>query len=145
MVNVKRKGTNWEREARNLLEEKLDGIWKRVAGSGALGTNLNEPILKSDIVGKINAFTKTFRFEAKVGYGGSKQFTLKKEWLDKIREEADSTFSIPGIICKFSGATGKSKHFVVLDLDAFIEIILEANKLKNELNKIYDNKRDHFK
>lgn len=140
MINVKQKGIKWEREARNLLEERLDGIWRRIAGSGALGTNLNEPTLSGDIVGKVDAFSQTFRLEAKIGYGGSKQLTLKKEWLEKIREEADATFSIPGLICKFSGATGKCKYFVVLDFDAFVEIILEASKLKKELDKLYDSR-----
>ena len=39
-INSKRKGSNFEREARDLLQERLDGKWKRVAGSGALGAVL---------------------------------------------------------------------------------------------------------
>lgn len=138
MVNQKRKGTNWEREARNLLIEKLNGSWHRITGSGALGTNLEEPLLLGDLVGKLNSFAKTFRLEAKVGYGGAKQMVIKKAWLDKIREEANSSFSIPALICKFSGAKDGSKFFIVLDLDAFVEILLNAEKLKRELNKLYE-------
>src|SRR3989337_3470914 len=118
MVNSKIKGSNWEREAAKVVQELLDGKWKRIAGSGALGTQLKEPLLGGDIVGKIEAFSKSFRFDAKVGYGGAKQLTIQKLWLEKIREEAEATYSIPGLICKFSGAKGENKYFVILDIDA---------------------------
>lgn len=136
MVNVnKRKGSNWEREAAKLLVEKLNGSWKRVIGSGAFGTLMNDPSLTGDIVGKLNSFPRGFRLEAKVGYGGATQLTIKKEWLDKIKEEAENTYSIPGLVCKFSGAHGENKYFIVLDLDTFIELILNSERLWDELNE----------
>src|SRR5690349_17137703 len=85
------KGTTFERlvvEILNLLVR--DSEWKRIPGSGALGTILGEPLLTSDIVGKVKRIPKKFKVEAKVGYGGAKMFTLKKEWLDKVRMEADA-------------------------------------------------------
>lgn len=135
MVNQKRKGSDWEREAAKILEEALDGKWKRIAGSGALGALLDEPELQGDIVGKIHSFPKKFRFDAKVGYGGAKQFTIKKEWLEKIREEAEATYSIPALVCKFSGARGETRHFLVLDLEAFVEVIDNSDRLQGELDK----------
>jgi len=136
VINQKRKGNNFEREAAEKLKELLDGNWKRIAGSGALGTNMQEPLLGGDLVGKIDAFPKTFRLEAKVGYGGAKQLTFQKEWLEKIRLEAERTYSIPGVICKFSGAKGENKYFIVLDMEAFTEIILTAEKLRKEVDKL---------
>jgi len=64
-----------------------------------------------------------FRVECKVGYGGKTQFALKKEWLDKIKEEGEKSYSIPILLGKFSGAREGVKVFVVLDLETFSEII----------------------
>lgn len=138
MVNQKRKGNDYEREATKLLEEVLDGKWKRIAGSGALGAILDEPELQGDIVGKIHSFPKKFRFDAKVGYGGATQLTVKKEWLEKIRQEADATYSIPALICKFSGARGNIRNFLVMDFDAFAEIVLNSEHLQEELEKLWN-------
>jgi hypothetical protein len=137
MVNQKRKGSNYEREAAKLLEKVLDGKWKRIPGSGALGAILSEPELQGDIVGKVHSFPKKFRFDSKVGYGGATQLTIKREWLEKIREEADATYSIPALICKFSGARGGIRNFLVLDFDAFAEIILNSERLQEELDKTW--------
>ena len=135
MVNQKRKGSDYEREATKILEKALDGKWKRIAGSGALGAILDEPELKGDIKGKIPSFPRKFRFDSKVGYGGAKQLTVQREWLEKIRAEADETYSIPALMCKFSGARGDTKHFIVMDLDAFISIIKNSERLQEELDK----------
>ena len=136
MVNSKRKGSQWERDAAKLLNEKVIGDWKRVAGSGALGAILEEPTLQGDIIGKnIPALPKGFRMDAKVGYGGSKQMAIQKAWLDKIRSEAEATYSIPALVCKFSGSRGGVKVFVVMDIDAFAEIINRIDDLKYELDK----------
>ena len=136
MVNSKRKGTQWERDATKLLNEYVMGKWKRVAGSGALGAILEEPTLQGDIVGKdIPGLPKGFRLDAKVGYGGSKQLTVQKEWLDKIRKEAEATYSIPAVICKFSGSREGAKVFVVLDLKTFAELVNRPSEIKEELDK----------
>lgn len=136
MVNSKRKGSQWERDAAKILNEKVIGDWKRVAGSGALGAILEEPTLQGDVVGKnIPAFPKGFRLDAKVGYGGSKQMTVQKAWFDKIRTEAEATYSIPALICKFSGSRSGTQVFVMLDIDAFAEIMNRIDDLKYELDK----------
>jgi hypothetical protein len=119
----KNKGVQWERDAAKLLMEMIPGSkFKRVAGSGAIGTIMEEPLLAGDIVGMIPGLPKELRGEAKVGYGGSKQMAFRREWLEKIREEAAGTYSIPLVLGKFSGARGDSKHFVALDFKAFAEI-----------------------
>src|ERR1044072_9449588 len=107
---MKRKGSDFERLAVEILNTIIkDANFKNVPGSGAIGTSLFEPLLTSDIVGKVKSIPKSFKIECKVGYNPStdrevKAFTLKKEWLDKVRREADATYSIPLLMGKFSGA-----------------------------------------
>lgn len=133
----KRKGSDWERQLVDLLNENLDGKFKRVPGSGAMGTLLNEGRLTGDVVGKVNGLSKELRIECKTGYGGSKQLTIQKEWLDKIGEEAGNTFAFPLLVAKFSGARSGVKDFVVMDIDVFIEllnIVTLLDKGQNEKN-----------
>jgi len=140
MVNKqKRKGTDWERQLAKLLNAKLtDAEFKRVPGSGALGTIMNESRLSGDVKGKIPFLSKGITIEAKTGYGGSKQHLVKKEWLDKVREEAENSYTIPLLACKFSGAKSGAKHFICMDFDAFSEIIEEANKLYEDVIRLQD-------
>ena len=136
MVNSKRKGTQWERDATKILNEIIYGKWKRVPGSGALGAILQEPTLQGDITGKdIPGLPKGFMLDAKVGYGGSTQLTIKKKWLDKIRKEAEATYSIPAVICKFSGSRQGAQVFIVMDLEAFAELVNRPSEIKEELDK----------
>lgn len=125
MVNKSKvKGSNWEREFVDLLEDNIKGVHaKRIAGSGAIGTSLGEPLLSGDVVVKFDELPFTFRIECKTGYGGSTQLTLKKEWLDKIRKEAQNTYSIPALAGKFLGSRSGVKHFIVLDFQAFCELL----------------------
>jgi hypothetical protein len=120
------KGTQWENDFVDLLNDNIYGaVAKRVAGSGAIGTIMGEPLLQGDIKATFEGVPQPFRIEAKVGYGGSKQMTIKKEWLDKIKEEASNSYSIPALACKFSGARKSSgvQYMVVLDFDTFVEIM----------------------
>jgi len=142
MVNAKRKGSAWEREAVKILNNAFGERFKRVPGSGALGTMLHESILVSDVKGKFNFLPRPIRIECKVGYGGSKQMTIKKEWLDKVKEEADSAYSFSMLMGKFSGAREGTKHFVVIDLNTFIDIMKIAEKQKAILDEVYDGKEN---
>lgn len=124
MVNPNKiKGDSWERDLVKILQENLSGTFKRIPGSGALGTRLNEGRLSGDVVGKVDGFPKEIRVECKVGYGGKSQLTIKKEWLDKIGDEARNTYAIPLLAAKFSGARSGVKHMVIMDLETFIEIM----------------------
>lgn len=127
MVNKqKRKGTDWERQLVKLIEKNIDGSQaKRVPGSGAIGTILIEPGLTGDVKAKFKGFPAQFKIEAKVGYGGSKQITLRKEWLDKIKEEASHDYSIPLLACKFSGARKSDgvQYFIAIDFSTFCDIM----------------------
>lgn len=138
MVNKnKKKGTQWENDAVKRLNT-FAGYWKRVPGSGAMGTILNEPLLVGDIRGKTMDFmNKDFVLEAKTGYGGAKQLTIQKEWFDKITEEADMNFAYPGVVCKFAGARIGTKQFIAFDIDVFGELLRYIKALSVELDKVY--------
>ena len=127
MSNPKKvKGTGWENDFAELLEENIDGAKaKRIPGSGAIGTIVKEPFLQGDVRAIFEGLSRPFKFENKVGYGGSKQLTVKKEWLDKIIKEASNDYSIPALACKFSGARKKDgvQYFIILDFDTFCDIM----------------------
>lgn len=139
MVNKQKiKGTDWERQVVEILNDKVDeSIWKRIPASGAMGTTMGEPLLTGDVKGEVHSFYKKFRGECKTGYGGATQFTIKKEWLDKIGEEAECSKAVPLLLGKFSGAKSGAKHFVVLDLNVFIELLNEYTSLKADYDKVF--------
>lgn len=136
MNKSKIKGSKWETQvAEELTKLVHNSEFRRVPGSGAMGTALGEPLLSGDISGKIKNFYKRFRGEAKAGYNHStgkevKQFTIKKEWLDKIQEEANNNYSIPFLACKFDNARVGVKHFIVLDINDFAELINKITSLQ---------------
>ncbi len=134
------KGAGFERLAVEILNTLIEGAeFKKVPGSGALGTSLFEPLLTADVVGKVNSIPKKFKVECKVGYNNSagkavKQFTLKKEWLDKVKMEADASFSIPMLMGKFDNVREGVKVFAVLDIEDFASIINHITLLQKELD-----------
>jgi hypothetical protein len=138
MVNKQKiKGTQWENQIVGLIQDNIkNSKAKRIAGSGAIGTSLQEPLLTGDIIIDFKSFPKKFRAEAKVGYGGEKQLTLKRDWFNKIKAEAESSYSIPIIICKFLGSrkTDGIQYFVSIDFDTFCSIINYIEDLKQELD-----------
>lgn len=139
MSNPKKvKGTAWENLFAEMLEEKIEEAKaKRIPGSGAIGTTVKEPFLQGDVRAVLKGFNRPFKFEAKVGYGGATQLTVKKEWLDKIKEEASHDYSIPALACKFSGARKKGgvQYFVILDFDTFCDIMNIVYELDSMLEE----------
>jgi len=141
MVNkAKQKGSKWEHDLVEILQERIgESKVKRIAGSGAIGTSLSEPLLQGDVVAKFIGFPKPFRIEAKVGYGGDTQLTVKREWLNKIKQEAENSNAIPALMCKFLGSRKSDgvQYFVALDFDTFCDIINYVDDLKNELDEVF--------
>ena len=130
----KRKGSDWERQATEILNANIkSGEFKRIPGSGAIGTILGEPMLTSDIKGRVKSFEREFKIEAKVGYGSATQFTMKKLWLDKVKEEADASYGIPLLAGKFSGARDGVRAFIVMDINAFCDLINKVTELYEEV------------
>lgn len=134
VINSKRKGSDFERYIAKKLTKNLKyGKFKRIAGSGAIGTNMGIPTLTGDLRGEVAGFTQKFKGESKIGYGGSKSMTIKKEWLDKIIEESSFDYSIPFLVARFSGARSGVEEFIILDLDTFIKILNLVSELYWEL------------
>jgi len=134
MKNTKEKGSRWEREAVEILNEYLkDSIFKKVPGSGAIGTQIGESILTGDLRGEVKSFPRKFKIECKTGYGGSTQMTIKKEWLDKIKEESSKDMTIPLLLAKFSGARRGVRYFAVIDLETLIYLFNHTTDLFNSL------------
>jgi len=143
-VNIKspkQKGAKWERDAVAILQDAIhNSAWKKIPGSGAIGTIVKESLLTGDISGGVDYFPKKFKGEAKIGYGGKTQLTLKKEWLDKIVEEAYNNYSVPFLIARFSGSRSGVQEFVVLDIDTFAMLINIYTDLQRKLNEEDDTK-----
>lgn len=140
MVKSKDKGQRWERDAVDLLNERWDGTWKKIPGSGAFGAILEIDDLRGDLVGNYFFLSTKIRGEAKTGYGGATQLTVKREWFEKIRKEAKQGMipEIPMLICKFSGSRSDMRYFVAFDFDAFHELLEEMEKLYNENVELRD-------
>lgn len=136
---AKIKGSKFEHDAVIILNKSIDGAnFRRVPGSGAIGTTLGESLLTGDIKGNVENFPKQFKVECKAGYNTStnkevKQFTLKKEWLDKIWSEAQAAYALPILMGKFDNARSGTRVFVVMDIDVFSEIINRYTLLQKEL------------
>jgi Holliday junction resolvase len=140
-INSKDKGNGFERDAVKKLNLLLEqGVFKRIPGSGAIGTNMNEPFLTGDITGEIYGMFKPLKGDCKVGYGGKTQVTFKKDWLDKIRMEAKNSGSFPFVLCKFSGArvADGTVEFVALDLTDFISLMNFITNMRKELDVVYE-------
>ena len=138
MVNKnKQKGTYFEKKIAKILNEYA-GTWKRVPGSGALGTVLHEKLLSGDVQGKTPFMKKDFILEAKSGYGGSKQFSIKKEWLDKVYEESKLGNFYPIFAGKFNDVRVGTNEFIAMDIRVFGEILKYVKDLRDELDKVYE-------
>lgn len=143
MVNVKTKGTQFERDAVKMLQKAIkDSQWRRMPTSGAMGTIMKEPLLSGDIQGRINGLSRKIVMEAKVGYGGATQMTLKRDWLDKVIKEAQQSYSIPMLIGKFSGSRGDVREFVIMDFDTFAFVMNHIVELDKQVTQMADEKHD---
>jgi hypothetical protein len=114
--------------------------FKKTPSSGALGTIVGEPILTGDVRGFVYGVPQKIKIEAKVGYGGSKQMTFYKEWLDKIAEEASQDYSIPIVACRFSNARSGVENYVAMDLEVFIDFMNLISELQEALDMEYEGK-----
>jgi hypothetical protein len=68
--------------------------------------------------------------------------TIKKEWFDKIKMEADQSYSMPLLAFKFLGARRSDgvQYILALDFQTFCDIINYVTNLKHELDLVYDKK-----
>jgi Holliday junction resolvase len=144
MNRQKAKGSGWERQLVEILNNNIKGAkFKRTPGSGGLGTVYSEASLTGDVVGRIENFYKPLKFEAKIGYNNLagkevKSISLKKEWLDKVKEESVGNYSMPMLACKFDNVKSGVKYFVALDMETFIDFMNYITDMKKELDLIYE-------
>jgi len=138
MVNKnKDKGSRWERDAATILNEEHPGTWRRNPGSGALGTILDLPFLKGDLIGDYAFLPIDFVAEAKVGYGGT-QMQLRKEWFDKIKEEANENYALPLVILKFEKSRTGVRHVVAMDFETWDKLLGIVESMHEELLDLYE-------
>lgn len=143
MVNKnKDKGTRWERDAVNILNEKYPNVWRRNPGSGALGTILDMPFLKGDLVGDYEFLPIDLVAEAKVGYGGT-QMQLRKEWFDKIREEATQNYALPVVLLKFEKARTGVRQVIAMDFETWNEFMTIIESMHEELLGLYEKQQEN--
>jgi Holliday junction resolvase len=138
MTNSKRKGSDFERQIADFLNKEVrGGKFKRIATSGAIGTYLNEPALSADVTGNVNGMIKPIKIECKVGYGGAEYLSMKREWLNKIKEDAEKTFGFPMLIGKFSGATKATgvQVFAAMAIDDFVYVMNVISDLQEALDE----------
>jgi len=141
------KGSNFEREMAEVLNKKIKGgRFKRIPSSGAIGTIMGESSLTGDLSGEVENFPKKLKGECKVGYsnsktGESKSLSLKKEWIDKIREEANSSYTFPFFAGKFENVRSGTKYFIALDVEEFAYLLNMIYDLQRELELTYEDSR----
>jgi Holliday junction resolvase len=138
MVNKNRDyGLDWERELVRRFKE-IDSKAARMPNSGAFGTLTGISSLKGDV--RFNLDGLYFLIEAKAGYGGSQSISFKREWMDKVIEEAESQRPqrIPMVALKLRGAKTESGKLIVFTLNTFIDFLHRYDKLLEELMKAND-------
>lgn len=138
----KDKGSRWERDACKLLNESFPGTWKRIAMSGAIGTQLGIPILRPDAIGQYAHLARKLVGEAKVGYGG-KSMTIQKDWWDGIDEIADENYAMPVVLLKFEKSRAGVRHVICLSFEAWDELMQEMAEMHHELLVAYEKLNEH--
>ena len=136
MVKSKEKGGRWELEATKLLNKRFPGTWKKIAMSGSLGSILNIPILKADVIGEYKHISYRLMGDCKVGYGG-KNMTIQKEWFDKIRDIAEENYALPVVILKFEKSRSGVRYVICMDFDTWDALMTDMGELYHELKQAY--------
>jgi hypothetical protein len=120
---AKRSGTYFEDVVADWFDNLPDVKAERIIGSGAFGTMSKEPRLMGDVYIRWDQLDKPILAECKFGYGGKTQLTVKKEWVDKIVEEAVSGNRYPALIFKFKGARGGNSKMICFTWDTWKEMM----------------------
>ncbi len=123
---AKRSGTRFEHMAEDFFTTDISAA-KRVAGSGAFGRISREPRLLGDLTIVFDPLLKPILAECKFGYGGITQITIKKEWIEKIIDEARLANKYPALIFKFKNARGQAARMIAFDWNTFIRIMRDID------------------
>ena len=133
--SAKRSGTYFENQVEDYFDEMPNVTAKRIIGSGAFGTISREPRLLGDVYINWTYLDKPILAECKFGYaqGGKKQVTVKKEWFDKVTEEAEIAGRYPAVIFRFKGSRGNNSRIIALSWETMQEI---ANYFERRIDKL---------
>jgi hypothetical protein len=136
----KDKGSRFERESAVELSSH-GGSWKRIPGSGSLGTNLHLSYLTGDVNGHYPWFKRAFKAENKFGYGTSKQITIKRDWILKNRLQSQSDNKYPCLLLKFDNVTGGdigSAKLICFNFDTWNTLMTDIEELYTEYVALLD-------
>ncbi len=132
-ASPKRSGTYFEHSAEDYFNTDVSKA-KRVIGSGSFGVVCRDPNLLGDVNITFGVLKNKILAEAKFGYAkGESQMTIKKEWLDKIDQEARLVNKHPALICKFKGARGKNTRLIIFSWETFMKMMRELTDLVSAL------------
>jgi len=132
-------GTRWERELSKVLAEHADTS-RRIPGSGAIGTITGTPGLTGDVVVTYPFLNRPIKIECKYGYGGSKSMSVKREWMEKIRQEAEQNNNIPAVSIKFRDVTSgdiESAKWICFSVE-------DWNALMGYFSELFDDLEDYW-
>lgn len=135
-------GARWERELAEKLGEQAEYA-KKIPGSGALGTILKEAQLTADVVAKYKFFQKLFKIEAKYGYGGEKQMTVYREWMEKVRMQSRDNSYIPAVAIKFRGVMSgdrESAKWICFSIEDWNDMMKFLNELFSDMEDYWEYK-----
>jgi hypothetical protein len=105
--------------------------------SGAIGTQLDIPILRPDAIGEYTHLSRKLVGEAKVGYGG-KSMTIQKTWFDYIAEIAEENYALPVVLLKFEKSKTGVRHVMCLSFETWNELMQEMSEMYHELLTVYE-------
>lgn len=129
---IRDKGNRWERLCAKKLSKKF-GKWRRMPGSGAYGTLLGDASIACDLKGEYPWWNQ-LSGEAKYGYGSSKQMTIKREWMQKIREVAKRSNAHACVLLKFKDVRAgdiASSEWICFDFETW-------NNMMKDLDDIWE-------
>lgn len=109
-----------EKRLAKQVSQSLQEDAKVQVGSG------NQWYAKSDVV------SQTLRIEAKTKVKESKTFSIKKEWLDKIKDETRGRDQIPVLAISFDN----KQDYYVLDSEDVLNMIAELAELREIQRKV---------
>lgn len=145
MVNKNKiKGSKWERDFVKQVSAYAKSC-RRIPGSGAIGTLMHESRLTGDVDLRYEFLQKPLKVELKYGYGGSSQMIIKREWMEKIRQQAKLNNSIPAVAIKFRDVTGgdiESAKWICFSVEDWNDFVKYLNDLFSDLDEFWRNKYD---
>lgn len=127
---ARRAGNRWERE----VVKELGG--QRQPSSGAFGTQHDDASLTGDVVVFYPWWpNRPLHIECKYGYGSSKSMRIQRDWLVKVREEAELARRYAALALKFRDVTSgdrESAKVICFNFDTWKKMMREFSLVYSE-------------